>query len=399
MNQKSKIIITAAITAAVTFSVTSVLYFTIGALSRNNGSNKLANKINAVNTYLDRNYLYDDVDYEKLNDEAIKAYVDALDEPYTHYYTESEFSNYLSSVEESYTGIGVVIAADMEEDKILVLSPFVDSPAYDAGILPGDYIIAVDGISYTADEMQECVDRIKGGKEGTLVSLELLRNGETIKIDVKRGRITENSVTSEMLGEDIGYISITGFNMSTGFNQESTYTEFVDKVDELNEKGMKKLVIDLRDNPGGVMEEVINIADYILPEGLITYTETRNGKRNEYVSDKKSLDIPIVILINSNSASASEILTGALKDHDYAMVVGEKTFGKGIVQSVYPFTDGSGMSMTIAKYYTPDGTSIHGTGIEPDYEVKLPEEFNGMYANSVPKEKDTQLQKAIELLK
>lgn len=399
MNQKSKIIITAAITAAVTFSVTSVLYFTIGALSRNNGSNKLANKINAVNTYLDRNYLYDDVDYEKLNDEAIKAYVDALDEPYTHYYTESEFSNYLSSVEESYTGIGVVIAADMEEDKILVLSPFVDSPAYDAGILPGDYIVAVDGISYTADEMQECVDRIKGGKEGTLVSLELLRNGETIKIDVKRGRITENSVTSEMLDEDIGYISITGFNMSTGFNQESTYTEFVDKVDELNEKGMKKLVIDLRDNPGGVMEEVINIADYILPEGLITYTETRNGKRNEYVSDKKFLDIPIVILINNNSASASEILTGALKDHDYAMVVGEKTFGKGIVQSVYPFTDGSGMSMTIAKYYTPDGISIHGTGIEPDYEVKLPEEFNGMYANSVPKEKDTQLQKAIELLK
>lgn len=399
MNQKSKIIITAAITAAVTFSVTSVLYFTIGALSRNNGSNKLANKINAVNTYLDRNYLYDDVDYEKLNDEAIKAYVDALGEPYTHYYTESEFSNYLSSVEESYTGIGVVIAADMEEDKILVLSPFVDSPAYDAGILPGDYIVAVDGISYTADEMQECVDRIKGGKEGTLVSLELLRNGETIKIDVKRGRITENSVTSEMLDEDIGYISITGFNMSTGFNQESTYTEFVDKVDELNEKGMKKLIIDLRDNPGGVMEEVINIADYILPEGLITYTETRNGKRNEYVSDKKSLDIPIVILINSNSASASEILTGALKDHDYAMVVGEKTFGKGIVQSVYPFTDGSGMSMTIAKYYTPDGICIHGTGIEPDYEIKLPEEFNGMYANSVPKEKDTQLQKAIELLK
>ena len=162
---------------------------------------------------------------------------------------------------------------------------------------------------------------------------------------------------------------------------------------------MEKLVLDLRDNPGGILDVVCDIADYLLPEGIITYTETKTGVREEYRSDAGDFDIPIVVLINGGSASASEVLTGALKDYDRAEIVGEKSFGKGIVQSVYPFADGSGMSLTIAKYYTPSGVCIHGEGIKPDYEVSLPEQYNDSYASAVPREDDTQLRKALELLK
>ena len=398
MNSKLKTALTIIITAAVTFSATSVIYSFKNSTVADDRNKDLALKINAVNTYIDKHYLYDNIDYGKLNDEAVRAYVDALEEPYTHYYTQDEFQKYMSGVEESYTGIGVVIAADTEKDMILVLSPFVDSPAYKAGMLPGDYIIAVDGVSYTAVNMQECVDHITGGVAGTKVTLDILRDNEPLTIDVVRGEITENSVSSEMLYSDIGYISITNFNMSTDGYDKSTYTEFVDEITNLTGNGMKKLIIDLRDNPGGVMEEVINIADCLLPKGIITYTETRTGERDEYMSDANEVKIPMVVLVNGNSASASEILTGALKDYGYAVVVGEKTYGKGIVQRVYPFTDGAGMSMTVAKYFTPNGVCIHEVGIEPDYVVELPEKYDGMYAISIPHEEDTQLQKAIELL-
>ncbi len=397
MNQRLKTVITIGITAAVTFSVTSVI---MSLRSHNISSNNtdLLRKINAVNGYIDRHYLYDNVDFSKLNDAAVKAYVEELGEPYTHYYNKEEFNDYISGVEESYTGIGVVITADTEKDMIMVLSPFVDSPAYKAGILPGDYILAVDGTNYRATDMQKCVDHIKSDISGTKVTLDILRDDKNIKVDVIRGEITENSVSSEMITDDIGYISITSFNMSTDDSQNSTYTEFVEEIENLDRKGMKKLIIDLRDNPGGVMEEVINIADYILPKGIITYTETRNGDREEYISDESHINIPIVVLINKNSASASEILTGALKDFKYAVVVGEKSYGKGIVQRVYPFRDGSGMSMTVARYFTPNEVCIHDVGIEPDYTVEMPKEYEGMYTISVPREEDTQLRKAIELL-
>ncbi len=397
MNQNLKTVITIGVTAAVTFSATAV-FMSLRGDDVSGKNNDLLRKINTVNNYIDRHYLYDNVDFDKLNNAAVKAYVDGLGEPYTHYYDEEEFGDYLSAVEESYTGIGVVITADIEKDMIMVLSPFVDSPAYEAGLLPGDYILAVDGVSYTAGSMQECVEHIKSDVAGTKVVLDILRGTETLKIDVVRGEITENSVSSEMITDDIGYISITNFNMSTDGSNQSTYTEFIEEMESLNESGMKKLIIDLRDNPGGVMEEVINIADYILPEGIITYTETRDGDREEYKSDESHIKLPIVVLINKNSASASEILTGALKDYDYAVVVGEKSYGKGIVQRVYPFIDGSGMSMTVAKYFTPDGVSIHEIGIEPDFVIEMPEKYEGMYAISVPREDDTQLQKAIELL-
>ena len=400
MKVKFKMVTTITVTAIVTFSLTSIAYnFKDGHISSPHGTDNLSAKINTINSYLDKNYLYDDIDYDKAIDNALKGYVDSLNEPYTHYYSKEEFENYLEGTAESYTGIGVVISADTEADKIVVIAPFADSPAYNAGIKPGDYILAVDGTEFNASSMEDCVSFIKNGIIGTFVNIKIQRGDEVFDLKVERNEILSNSVKSEMLDNNIGYISISAFNMEGDNGDESTYTEFVSSVESLKKSGMNKLIIDLRDNPGGVLSVVCQIADYILPEGVITYTETRTGKREEFRSDSKELKIPIVVLINENSASASEVLTGALKDYKRATVVGETSYGKGIVQHVFPFYDGSGMSMTISKYYTPNGVSIHGVGIKPDYEISLPEEFEDSFISDIPAEKDTQLNKAIEILK
>lgn len=389
------------VTATVTFCVTAVAYriHDTGVGIKADSADKLKLKIDVINTYLDKNYLYDNIDYDKANNAAIKAYVESLEEPYTHYYSKEEFKNYLSGIEESYVGIGVVISADTELDKICVISPFYDSPAYKAGIKPGDFITGVDGKRYKGSQMDECINAIKGGKAGTQVTVTVERDGKEIEFKIERGEIIENSVKSEMLDDGIGYISVTGFNKSTNSTQSSTSTEFKAEIEKLLDSDMKKLIIDLRDNPGGVLEEVCTVADMILPEGIITYTKTRAGRKDVYKSDKNGLDIPIIVLINENSASASEILTGAIKDYGKAKVVGKRSYGKGIVQSVLPFSDGSGMSMTVSEYYTPNGVSIHGIGIEPDYEVDLPDEYKDEHIYILPRDKDTQLKKAIELLR
>lgn len=388
-----------AVTASVTFSGTSVLYTIAGSNGFVTDNKELINKLNTVTTYLDKNYLYDDYDKQSLSDAAVTAYVEALDEPYTHYYPADEFKSYLSNIEESYVGIGVVISADEEKDKIIIISPLEGSPSQEAGLLPGDYIISVDGTDYSGSQMDACIADIKSGVEGTHVSLTIERNGEQMNFDVERREIINESVKSEMLSDNIGYMRITEFNSNENDSDETTYTEFKEQIESLRSEGMEKLVIDLRDNPGGVLDIACDIADYLLPEGIITYTETRTGEREDYRSDANELDIPVAVIINGNSASASEVITLALRDYGRAVVVGEKSYGKGIVQSVYPFNDGSGMSMTIAKYYSPNGTCIHGVGIEPDYAVELPEEYKGGYASDVPRESDTQLNKAIEVLK
>lgn len=394
-----KTTITVVVTASITFGVTSVLFASgsrpVSGISRST----LEQKLRTVDSYIENNYLYDDFDRQKMEDYAVMGYVEGLDEPYTHYYTADQFESYIGGIEESYVGIGVVISVDEEADKIIIVSPTEDSPAYEAGLKPGDYIVEVDGTEYSGDEMDDCVSAIKGGKEGTSVKVTIERDGEKTDYDITRKEIAAESVKSEMLDDITGYVRITGFNTNESTHEENTFTEFEKQVDELRDKGMKKMIIDLRDNPGGVLDVVCDIADYLLPEGIITYTETRRGDREEFKSDAKELDIPMVVLINGNSASASEILTGALHDFGRAQVVGETSFGKGIVQSVYPFSDGSGMSMTIAKYYTPNGVCIHGTGIEPDFEVKLPEKYKESYVSDIPREEDTQLKKAMELLK
>ena len=395
-----KIIITASVTAAVTFSATSVFY--MSRQSETTGldlsSRELKAKIDSINTYIDNNYLYDDVDYDKANTAAVKAYVESLEEPYTHYYSKDEFERYTSSVEESYVGIGIIISADVEADKLVVISPIKGSPAYEMGIKPGDYIIAVDQEKFNSSQMNDCVSKIKGGKEGTSVTITVERGGETKDYNIERREIIENSVRYEMLDDNIGYVAISSFNTNTGTSKENTYTEFKDAIESLTSDGMEKLIIDVRDNPGGVLNVVCQISDYLLPKGVITYTETRKGEKKEYKSDEKCIDVPIAMLINGSSASASEILAGALKDYDRAVIVGQTSYGKGIVQNVFPFSDGSGMSMTVSKYFTPNGTSIHGVGVEPDVEAELPDEYVNSLVSQVPRDKDTQLKKAIELL-
>lgn len=357
----------------------------------------LQKKIAMVDTILEEGYIYD-IDEKAMADYAVKGYVAGLDEPYTSYFTEEEFKNYTDSLEDSYVGIGVVISPT-EDNFIEVVSAVEGSTAYQAGIKPGDIIYKVDGEEYFGDTMDNAITKIKGGKEGEKVTLTLVRDGKEIEMEIERRVVVMNSVSSKMIDDQIGYLKISSFNVEGDESDTSTYTEFCEHIENLKKSNVKKLIIDLRDNPGGALEVVVDVADDLLPEGLITYIEYKDGTKEEHKSDKECMDIPIVVLVNENSASASEVLTGALKDHKKATVVGNTTYGKGVVQTVFPFSDGSGMSVTIAKYYTPSGVCIHGTGIEPDIKVELDEKYKNYYASELTFEEDIQLQKAIEILK
>lgn len=401
MGTKSKIVLTAVITAAVT-AVVSVK--SANFINRNFGAffpaateeQNLINKINTINSYLDSAYLYD-YDKTAAMETAIQGYVEALDEPYTHYYTKREFTDYVDALSDEYTGIGVVVSINAN-DEIEVVSTFDGSPAHEAGVLPRDVIAEVDGEVFSGTQMSEAVAKIKAGKAGEDVELTIKRDGEEKKITVTRGDIEMDSVSGEMLDDNIALVRISGFNTAAKDGGRDTYTEFRETVEKLRGDGMKKMIIDLRDNPGGELSVVCNIADMLLPEGTITYMEYKDGKKDTFSSDKEALGIPLAVLINGNSASASEVLTGALKDYSVATVIGTKSYGKGIVQSVFPFNDGSGISMTVAKYFSPTGVCIHDIGIEPDITVEAPEKYKNYYASSIPLEEDTQLQRAISEL-
>ena len=394
MTVKKKIILTAAIsivaTTAVLGAVGSAVIYKTTALD------KFEKKISMINSYLEKAYIYE-YDENKMLESAVSGYVDGLDEKYTAYYTPEQFKSYNESLQESYVGIGVVISLN-EYDQIEVVSPFEGSSAYEAGVRPGDILIKVEGEEFSGDRMEEAVAKIKSGEEGTAVNVTFVRDGEILDMTIERRRVSSESVKSEMLSKDIGYMRISAFNTADEGTDEDTYTSFLEHYESLKSLGMKKMVIDLRDNPGGALDVVCNIADEILPEGLITYIEYKDGSRENLTSDAESLDIPIAILINENSASASEVLTGALKDYKKATVIGKTSYGKGVVQSVIPFRDGSGMSLTIARYYSPNGICIHGTGIAPDIEIDMPEEYKNEYASNIEHSKDAQLQKAIEVL-
>lgn len=398
MTGKKKTFLIVVITAVVSCTVTSLAkdILSVVSLSKNKDIS-FVQKINAVNTFLEKEYLYD-FDNSEMNENALKAYVESLNEPYTHYYPAPEFLSYIGNIQEGYVGIGVVVGIN-SDNLIEVISAVEDGPAFNMGIMPGDILKAVDGVEYDGNGMTEAVNAIRIGKEGTTVELTLLRNDEEISVSIERKTIHSESVKSEMLEKDIGYMRITGFNMPSETDEKSTHTEFKEHIAKLQDGGMKKLIIDLRDNPGGVLTEVCDIADDLLPEGVITYIEDKNGERKYYNSDANSIDIPLVVLINGNSASASEVLTGALKDYGKAVIVGETSYGKGIVQNVYSFSDGSGISMTSAKYYTPNGICIHDKGIEPDVKIDAGEEYKNSYITLTEHEKDIQLQKALEIIR
>ncbi|NLL71228.1 MAG: S41 family peptidase [Epulopiscium sp.] len=350
---------------------------------------KVDGKMKQIAAYLDKYYV-DGIDKEKLMEGTYTGLVAGVGDPYTVYYNEEDFERFKVETEGSYAGIGVIVSVDPEDQLITIISPFIGSPGEKAGLLPGDKIIQVNGTDVTGKKLDEAVSMIKG-PEGTKVTLKIFRKSENdvFTVDVRRATIDVPTVHHEILDDNIGYLKITGFD-------QVTYKQFMEAYTDLNEKGQKGLIIDVRNNPGGLLHIVAKIADELLPEGLIVYTEDKNGRREELRSDAKQIQVPLVVLTNENSASASEILAGAIKDHGIGTLVGTTTFGKGLVQNIIDLEDGTAIKVTTSKYYTPNGTHIQDIGIEPDYIVELPEELKKKI--QLEPEEDLQLQKALQVI-
>ncbi|MDD7209552.1 MAG: S41 family peptidase [Lachnospiraceae bacterium] len=346
-------------------------------------------KLNILEAYAGNFYL-NKIDSEKMEEDIYKGFANGLEDPYAAYYTKEEYKQLLDEDSGSYDGIGVSIVKDTETGYAEIVSVFKGAPAYNAGIKTGDMIIAVNKKNTAGMELQEVVSEIKR-KDKKNAILTIYREGKTKDYDVKKSSVKLDTVESEMKENKIGYIMVSQF-------LDNTDEQFEKAVNELSGQGMKGLIIDLRDNGGGLLDSCINMVSRIIPKGkVIVYTKDKAGKKTEYNSKSdQTLDLPIVILVNENTASASEIMTGCLKDYGKATVVGMKTFGKGIVQNIFPLPDGSAFKFTISKYYTPNGNDIHKKGITPDINVEISEE---QWKEAQKKEeKDVQLKKAMELL-
>lgn len=348
--------------------------------------------VDEIYRLLEKNFLYD-IDKEALRDGMYEGLMSALDDPYSTYYNESALKAFEETATGKYYGIGVQVSQNMTTGIITMVKPFKGAPGYEAGILPNDILYAVNGIEVTGMDLNEVVSMIKG-EDGTSVELTLVREGEAdyIVLDVERREVETPTVEIEMLENQIGYMLVTGF-------EEVTASQFLNGIAELSTQGMQALVIDLRNNPGGRLDVVVSMLDMILPEGVLVYTEDKNGVRdNEFSSNPQSiLDVPLAVLVNGESASASEIFAGDIQDFEAGIIVGTQTFGKGIVQTVYPLADGdTAVKMTVSSYFTNAGRNIHKKGITPDIVVELNEELR--QKADIIKEEDNQLQTAVEAL-
>ena len=343
-------------------------------------------KLAAIEDVINEYYYQDaDIDVGAMTEGMYAGMVSALGDPYSVYYTEEEWADLMRETEGIYYGIGAYLMIDQNTGAAKISGVIDNTPAQEAGLRADDLIYMVDGEMTMGLELSEIVALVKG-EEGTTVHLTIYREGESdyLEIDVERRKIESPTVNYEMLENDIGYIQITEFD-------DVTTDQFTEALATVKGSGAKGLILDLRGNPGGSLNVVVDIAREILPKGLIVYTEDKYGERDEYNCDgRKELEIPLVVLVNGNSASASEILAGAIKDYGKGTLVGTTTFGKGIVQRVLPLTDGTALKLTISAYYTPNGNNIHGVGIEPDVVC----EFDGdaYYDDDV----DNQLEKAVE---
>lgn len=341
-------------------------------------------KLEALEQVIDKYYYKDeDIDVEEMTEGMYAGLVASLGDPYSVYYTEEEWKQMMSDTEGIYFGIGAYLQLDTATGLARINGVIADTPAEEAGLRENDLVYQVDGEIVQGLELSEIVSRIKG-EEGTTVHLTIVREGETdyLEFDVERRQIESPTVNYEMYDNGVGYIQITEFD-------EVTTDQFTEALAVIKGSDAKGLILDLRSNPGGSLPVVVDIARSILPKGLIVYTEDKYGKRDEYTCDgKKELNIPMVVLINGNSASASEILAGAIKDYGKGTLIGTTTFGKGIVQRVLPLTDGTALKLTISSYYTPNGNNIHGIGIEPDIECEFDSE--AYYERDV----DNQLERA-----
>lgn len=347
-------------------------------------------KLEKVKSIIDSAFL-NDYDAEVLMDATIEGMLSGLNDPYVAYYNESAFDSFYTQTEGEYVGIGIYVAYDSERSMPIVITPIVNSPAAASGILPGDYIVYVDDTQATSVSYEELIDKIKG-IAGTTVKIGLIRykedeSYEEIELEVKREKIDINPITEEVYENNIGYIKMTSFD-------EVSYKEFKEKYDDLiKNKKVEGLIVDLRNNPGGILEVCANITDLLVPEGKIVYTVDKAGNEEALYSDKKQVEVPLVIIVNEGSASASEVLTGAVKDYGVGVVVGETTYGKGVVQTLKSLGDGTYIKLTTSEYFSPNGNKINDVGITPDIIVELPENVSNPYSPSY--EEDTQLQRAI----
>lgn len=335
-------------------------------------------------------YYYEEIDQAALVEGMYAGMVEGLGDPYSAYYTAEEYKSFNESTTGVYYGIGAVLTQNINTKTVTILHVYPKTPAEEAGVKDGDVIVKVGDIEGDSMELSELVTHIKG-EEGTSVHLELLRSGEKghIELDVERRQIEVPTVEQQMLEGNVGLIQVSEFS-------ESTPEQFSKAMEELKGQGMESVIIDLRDNPGGVLKSVCTMLDMFLPEGILVYTQDKYGNRSDYKSDAACMDIPMAVLINGNSASASEIFAGAIKDYNYGTLIGTTSFGKGIVQTIIPMTDGSAVKVTMAKYFTPNGNYIHDVGITPDIELEY--EYQGEDETYHPLH-DNQVLKALEVLK
>ena len=355
-----------------------------------NQAESMVNKVDALLRKLDENYL-EELDDNELLDGAYHGLVSAVGDKYTRYYDEEEYRQYRESSSGQYVGIGVTVRlSETGGAEITIVEE--TGPACEAGLSVGDIIIGADGTDLTPLDLEAMVSLIKG-EEGTKVKITYLSaaTGKEETVEVTRRTIESQTVESEMLEDGIGYILIDSFDGVTA-------DQFKSALEDLKSKGLKGLIIDLRDNPGGRMDVVQEVTNELVPAGIITYTEDKNGNREIYDStDDPYLNLPLVVLVNGNSASASEIMAGAVQDRGVGTLVGTTTYGKGIVQVTTSFDDDTAIKVTMAKYYTPNGNYIHQSGITPDIEIDLPEGVS--FSTLTSREEDVQLQTALEALK
>ena len=341
---------------------------------------EITEKMEELNGYIDQYYLFDYTD-EDVENGIYKGMMSGLGDVYTCYYTPDEYASFMESSNGNYSGIGAMLSQDYSTGIITVVQVFEGSPAEEVGLQPDDILYKVKGEEVTGQDLSLVVTDLKG-EEGTDVDISVMRGTEEIELTVTRRKIEVPTVESKMLTDTIGYIGITEFD-------DVTDDQFISALDELKNEGMQDLVIDLRNNGGGLVDVTCNILDQLLPEGLIVYTEDKYGNRQEEYSDAEHyFDGKMAVLVNGNSASASEIFAGAIKDYGVGTLIGTQTFGKGIVQSLFPLSDGSAIKITVSRYYTPAGNNIHEVGIEPDIVLERDTESAD----------DNQLQKAIEVL-
>lgn len=350
-------------------------------------SDYFVSKMELLVQLIEQYYMYD-ISIDDMRTGAYKGLLDGLGDPYTCYYTAEEFDALMESTSGTYYGIGAVVQQNLKTMYITIVKPYVDGPAYNAGMLPGDIIYMVDGVDVTGMNIDNVVSMMKG-PEGTIVKVTVVRDGEAepVELTITRAKIEIETIEYEMLDHNIGYILISGFD-------EPTPKQFKEAIENLKTQGMEGLIIDLRDNGGGLLSAVVEMLDYILPKGMIVYTEDKYGNREEYRgTDKDVLELPMAVLINGNSASAAEIFAAAMQDYEAATLVGTTSFGKGIVQTILPLTDGTAVKITLSRYFTPNGVCIHGEGVTPDLEVELKDELKQMVV--IPHDQDNQLAVAI----